>query len=176
MGNDSKIKKMCDIGRDGNKISQLNKICWDNGNKVKRIIRSENVVRATFPYRTKRVKRRNLASSKVPRSFTDTGGSGGWSTKVLSRRLLLLLANGTPFTYPGYNFAPLLTSVNELHITGKFYWLFHSHKMHPSAFDADSLKWQIFIPFNIIQQHYCNPYPFILSPGPYLRILDVRKM
>ena len=27
MRNDSKIKKMCNIGRDGNKISQINKIC-----------------------------------------------------------------------------------------------------------------------------------------------------
>ena len=27
MRNDSKLKKMCNIGRDGNKISQINKIC-----------------------------------------------------------------------------------------------------------------------------------------------------
>ena len=81
MGNDSNINKICDVGRDDNDISQINKNCCDNGNRVKRIIRNENFVRATFLYRTKRVKRRNLACSRVLLSFTDTGGSGGSQQK-----------------------------------------------------------------------------------------------
>ena len=56
------------------------KTCLDNRQlnriKVKRIIRKmyENFVRGTFPKRTKRAKRRNLATSRVLQSFTDTGG------------------------------------------------------------------------------------------------------
>ena len=43
-------------------------------NKFKVIIRHANFVRGTFPKRKKKVKRRNLASSRVLYSFTDTQG------------------------------------------------------------------------------------------------------
>ena len=43
-------------------------------NKVKGIIRHANFVRGTFPKRKKELKRRNLATSRVLYSFTDTQG------------------------------------------------------------------------------------------------------
>lgn len=45
--------------------SQRNKTSCDNGSKVQRIIRTENLVTGTFPKPAKGVKGRNMASPRV---------------------------------------------------------------------------------------------------------------
>ena len=78
----------------------------------------------------------------------------------------LLLANGTPFPYPVYDFPSLLNcskgAVFKIWINHKnrtFSRLFHSHEMHLLALlGLYRPKWQISSPFHILQQVKCKPF------------------
>ena len=93
----------------------------------------------------------------------------------------LLLTNGTPFTYPVYDFPSLLNcskrTVFKIWINHKnrtFSRLFHSHEMHLLALlGLYRPKWQISSPFYILQQVKSLPfhipeawkrYPFRAEP------------
>ena len=81
----------------------------------------------------------------------------------------LLLANGTPFTYPVYDIPSLLNcskgTVFKIWINHKnrtFSRLFHSHEMHLLVYIAllglYRPKGQISSPFHILQQVKCIPF------------------
>ena len=78
----------------------------------------------------------------------------------------LLLTDGTPFTYPVYDFPSLLNcskrTVFKIWINHKnrtFSRLFHSHEMHLFALlGLYRPKWQISSPFHILQQVKFIPF------------------
>ena len=78
----------------------------------------------------------------------------------------LLLTDGTPFTYPVYDFPSLLNcskgTVFKIWINHKnrtFSRLFHSHEMHLFALSGlYRPKWQISTPFYILQQVKFIPF------------------